>query len=44
MKRVVRLTKAERASEASDDRNGVFWISAELKKHWREGVPLALQL
>lgn len=38
------LTKAERASKASDDSNSVFGISAELEQNWREGVPLALQL
>lgn len=38
------LTKAEGASEASDDCDSVFGISAELEQNGREGVPLALQL
>lgn len=44
-KRVVnRLTKAERAGEASDDSNSIFWVSAKLEENWREGIPFALQL
>lgn len=38
------LTKAEGASQASDDRDSVFGISAELEQNGREGVPLAFQL
>lgn len=44
MRVVYKLTKAEGASKASDDSNGIFGISAELKQNWREGVPPALQL
>lgn len=44
MSRAYKLTKAERASKASDDSDGIFGISAELEQDWREGVPLALQL
>ena len=39
-----KLTKAEGASQASDDSDSIFGVSAELKQNWREGVPLALQL
>ena len=39
-----KLTKAEGASKASDDRNSIFGISAELQQNWRESIPLALQL
>lgn len=38
------LTKAERAGKASDDSNGIFWVSAKLEKNRREGIPFALQL
>lgn len=44
MSMVYKLTKAKRASKASDDSNSIFGISAELEQNWREGVPLALQL
>lgn len=44
MSMVYKLTKAERASKASDDSNSIFGISAELEQNWREGIPLALQL
>lgn len=41
---VGKLTKAERASEASNDSNSIFWVSTKLEENWREGVPFALQL
>lgn len=44
MSAVYKLTKAEGTSEASDDSDGIFGISAELKQNWREGISLALQL
>lgn len=44
MSMAYKLTKAERASKASDDSNSIFGISAELEQDWRERVPLALQL
>lgn len=39
-----KLTKAKRASEASNDSNSIFWVSTKLEENWREGVPFALQL
>lgn len=41
---VDKLTKAERASEASNDSNSIFWVSTKLEENWREGIPFALQL